>query len=254
VDARLFHLSVATGQELTLGTKQEHNVGAPSIAGDAPRLELGMQAMGKWPALSIFGLALAIVAAWSGSSESATQLNPMVAQLSSGAPALSRGRREMISWVVLSNTYVNLKRASLLKKLDDVYPGQFLPPNDKNFAVDGPTPAGFLIKSTVAGASGMFMLISVPGSYTEYSDFAEAVTDAALLRKIKAQCCWLSVDLIGQGAGEADGAYRFIEQVLARLAPPDAAFLVHPSKLVTIPFDDELRRRLANGEKIQAGP
>jgi len=47
-----------------------------------------------------------------------------------------------------------------------------------------------------------------------------------------------------------EDAYRFIEQVLAKLAPADAAFLVHPSKLLTIRFDDEIRRRMATGAAI----
>jgi hypothetical protein len=37
---------------------------------------------------------------------------------------------------------------------------------------------------------------------------------------------------------------------LAKFAPGDAAFLVHPSKLVTIRFDDDLRVRLAKAEGI----
>ena len=83
----------------------------------------------------------------------------------------------MISWVVLSNTYVDLKVDSLREKLDEVYPGQFLPPRDKNFVIDGPTPGQFFIKSNIAGAAGMFMVISVPASYTEFSDFAEVIAD-----------------------------------------------------------------------------
>jgi hypothetical protein len=159
----------------------------------------------------------------------------------------------MISWVVLSNTYVDLKVDSLREKLDEVYPGQFLPPRDKNFVIDGPTPGQFLIKSNIAGAAGMFMLISVPASYTEFSDFAEVIADPALLRKVEAQCCWLSVDLVHRFTTDAD-AYRFIEQVLGKLAPPDTAFLVNPEKRITLPFDEDIRRRLTKGEQIPSGP
>jgi len=159
----------------------------------------------------------------------------------------------MISWVVLSNSYVDLDVALLRKKLDEVYPGKFLPPGERGFVIDGPTPGQFLIKSTIPGASGMFLLISVPGPYTEFSDFAEFIKDGDLLRKVKAQHCWLSVDLIGPIASE-EGAWRFIEQVLAKLAPPDTAFLVHPQKHFTIPFDDDLRQRLATGAKITSSP
>jgi hypothetical protein len=159
----------------------------------------------------------------------------------------------MISWVVLSNTYVDLKVDSLRENLDEVYPGQFLPPRDKNFVIDGPTPGQFFIKSNIAGAAGMFMVISVPASYTEFSDFAGVIADPALLRNVKAQCCWLSVDLVHRLTTDAD-AYRFIEQVLAKLAPQDAAFLVHPEKRITMPFNDDIRRRLANGAQILSSP
>jgi hypothetical protein len=71
-------------------------------------------------------------------------------------------------------------------------------------------------------------------------------------RKAEAQNCWLSVDLIHNNTTEED-AYRFIAQVLAKLAPADAAFPVHPAKLITIEFDDALRRNLAKGERILAG-
>ena len=52
----------------------------------------------------------------------------------------------------------------------------------------------------------------------------------------------------------ADDAYRFIEQVMAKLAPSDAAFLVHPSKFIVIPFDGDLRGRLARAELILPNP
>lgn len=159
----------------------------------------------------------------------------------------------MISWVVLSNSYVELKVDALRKKLDEVYPGKFLPQSNKNLVVDGPTPGQFLIKSNIAGAAGMFMLLSVPRPYTEFSNIAGAIADPLLLRKVKAQCCWLSVDLIQRHTTDED-AYRFIEQVLAKLAPPDAAFLVDPEKLIPVPFDDDIRRRLANGEQILSSP
>jgi hypothetical protein len=66
-----------------------------------------------------------------------------------------------------------------------------------------------------------------------------------------AQRCWLSVDLVHKNTSDAD-AYRFIAQVAAKLASSDAVFLVHPSKLITIPFDDEIRVRLAKGDSVLA--
>jgi hypothetical protein len=205
----------------------------------------------KLLALCTFSLISTIVAAWLDLPKAKAQAPPAVSQIPNGPPSV--GRREMISWVVLSNTYVDLKVDSLRENLDEVYPGQFLPPRDKNFVIDGPTPGQFFIKSNIAGAAGMFMVISVPASYTEFSDFADVIADPALLRNVKAQCCWVSVDLVHRLTTDAD-AYRFIEQVLGKLAPPDAAFLVHPEKRITIPFDDGIRRRLANGEQILSSP
>src|ERR1700732_2298951 len=130
----------------------------------------------------LLGLAFLMASAWPGSSEGGAQTFPAVAQNSNGTPSPSRGRREMISWVVLSNSYVELQVDALRKKLDEVYPGQFLPQTNKNFVVDGPTPGQFLIKSNIAGAAGMFMLLSVSGPYTEFSNIAGAIADPLLLR------------------------------------------------------------------------
>src|SRR5580698_9461969 len=62
-----------------------------------------------------------------------------------------------------------------------------------------------------------------------------------------------SVDLVHRLTTDED-AYRFIEQVLAKLAPQDAAFLVHPEKLITMPFDDNIRRQFATGTQILSSP
>jgi len=170
------------------------------------------------------------------------------------APSPPQQDRETVSLVVLASTYVDYTLDSLRAKLDEIYPGQFLPPREKaNFVIDGPTPGGFLIQANLPGAAGMFLLHNVPGPYWEYSGFAKAIVDPAIRKKAMAQCCWLSVDRIGKHASEEDG-YRFIGQVLANLAPSDAAFLVHPSKLITIVFDDELRGRLARGDPILPNP
>jgi hypothetical protein len=166
----------------------------------------------------------------------------------SAAP--SRVEDEMVSWVVLSNTYVDLDVARLRAKLDEIYPGQFLPPRDKgNFVVSGPGFGQLFVSAHMSGAAGMFLVISVPGPYTEFSDFQRKISDPLLRRQAEVQKCWLSVDMIHKSTTDED-AYRFIEQVLAKLAPTDAAFLVHPSKLVTIPFDDELRGRMEKGTPI----
>jgi hypothetical protein len=65
----------------------------------------------------------------------------------------------------------------------------------------------------------------------------------------QAQTCWLSVDLIHRDVIEEE-AYRFIGGVLAQLAPPHAAVLVHPSRLIAIAFNDQVRRELATGGQI----
>jgi hypothetical protein len=200
----------------------------------------------------LLGFVVLAVAAWLGSPAAKTE-PPAVAQHSNDAANPGRERREMISWVVLSNSHIDLNVGSLRAKLDEVYPGKFLPPGERDFVIDGPTPGQFFIKSTIPGAAGMFLLFSVPGPYTEFSDFAEFIRDADLLREVEAQCCWLSIDLIGPVRTD-DDAWRFIEQVLAKLAPSDAAFLVHPEKRITLPFNEDVRGRFAKGERILSSP
>lgn len=156
----------------------------------------------------------------------------------------------MVGWVVLSNTWVELTEATLRARLDRLYPGEFLPPRPHGtFVVEGPVAgAQFLITSAIAGATGMFMLHSVPGPYTEFSRFAEHIRDAALHRIAVAQQAWLGLDRV-HGDND-DEAYRFIGKVLAELAPADAAALVHPERLTTLGFDAEVRRKLANGSRF----
>jgi hypothetical protein len=194
-----------------------------------------------------FRSVLALALACAGLSGAGAQSMPG----SNGESAASSGpaaKRKMISLVVLSDEYVELTADSLSKKLNELYPGKFWPPQQQaNFVVDGPTGGQFLIKSTIAGAAGLFMLLSVPGPYTEFSDFARFITDPALRRKAEAQHCWLSVDLVGKIASEED-AYRFIGAALAKLAPKDASVLVRPEDNATILFDEEVRGRLAGGQ------
>ncbi len=154
----------------------------------------------------------------------------------------------MVSWVVLSKTYLDLDAAAVRKKLDELYPGRFLPAEQQaNFVVGSKMPGMFIIKSTMAGAAGLFMLLSVPGPYTEFSDFAGSIADPLLRRKAEAQTAWLSVDLIGKITTNEE-AYRFIGAVLAKLAPADAACLVKPATKSTIVFDDTVRGQLASGQ------
>jgi hypothetical protein len=158
---------------------------------------------------------------------------------------------DAVSLVVLSNTYVELTLDSLRENLDQLYPGYFLPPREQgSFVVEGSVPeVEFLIKSDVPNAKGVFLLFAVPGPYTLFSNFIDHVADPVLRRLAEGQTCWLSVDLVGEVTTMQE-AYRFIGSVLAHLAPSDSGALVHPSKLVTIAFDEEVRRRLASGGDI----
>jgi hypothetical protein len=154
----------------------------------------------------------------------------------------------MIGWVVLSNTWVELTEDALRVHLDRLYPGEFLPPRERGtFVVEGPN-AGmqFLINSAIAGARGMFLLQTMPGSYTEFSPFADHVSDAALRRIAADQQAWLGVERVS--GNNEDEAYRFTGKVLAALAPSDTTVLVHPSRLISCAFDENIRRKLSNGE------
>jgi hypothetical protein len=163
-------------------------------------------------------------------------------------------KQKMVSWVVLADSYEDFGIDALRKKLDEVFPGQFLPPRQKgNFVIAGPAPGQFLIFSNVPGAAGIFLLNNIAGPYTHFSKFAAAIADPALRSAIAKQCCWLSVDLIRLTTSGED-AHRFIEQALAKLAPADAAFLVDPDEGAMIVFDDKVRGRLARGEKLMTNP
>jgi len=163
------------------------------------------------------------------------------------AAAPPEAEPDMIGWVVLSNTDVELTVDRLRTTLDQLHPGQFLPANDRNFVIEGAVPdSQFMIQSNVAGAAGMFMLHSVPGPYTDFSDFAEAITEPGLRALAVAQQAWLAVDTMHVHTTEAE-AYRLIGALLAKLAPPDAAVLAHPSKPIVMRFDGDVRSRLASG-------
>jgi hypothetical protein len=159
-------------------------------------------------------------------------------------------QREMVSWVVLSNTPLELVADGLRATLEQLYPGNFPPGGQTSFVIDGPVPgAQFLIQSNVPGAAGLFMLQNIAGPYADFSDFARRIADAQVRADALSQRAWLSVDNVRAYRSRQD-AYRFVGRLLARLAPPDAAFLVHPSRLTTIRFDDGVRRRLADGKLI----
>jgi hypothetical protein len=156
----------------------------------------------------------------------------------------------MISLVVLADSLVELVPDELRKILDQLYPGQYLPPPEQgNFVEEGLLPGGeAMVNCTVPGASGLFVIHSCPGPYTEFSNFADHIADPSLRQVAEAQDCWLSVDLIQRHTDSTEqDAYRFIASLLAQIAPPDSAVLVNPSTQATIAFDAEVLRRIANG-------
>jgi hypothetical protein len=161
--------------------------------------------------------------------------------------------RHMVSWVILSNSYVELTEDKLRVKLDEAFPGEFVPQRDQgSYVVEGPVEgAQFLIQSRIAGASGTFMLNSVPGPYTLFSDFTSSIRDRTIRRQARAQQSWLSIDLMMKHSDTTeDGAYRFIGRALAKLAPRDATYLVHPTRRIVVTFDETARRRLESGEQM----
>ncbi|HEY7712230.1 MAG TPA: hypothetical protein VIG57_19620 [Candidatus Entotheonella sp.] len=161
----------------------------------------------------------------------------------------SHGGHDMVSLVVLSQSAPELTLESVRSTLDAVFPEQFLPPREEgNFVIDGAVPgATYMIQCTVPDASGMFMLHNVLGPYSESSDFPDHLTGAIRDLALQQQC-WMSVDVIGK-YGTDDDAYRFIGRLLAQLAPPDSAVLLHPSRMVAIAFDETVRRQLAAGDQ-----
>jgi hypothetical protein len=165
---------------------------------------------------------------------------------------VQHGAADMLGLVVLSNTWRDLSVDAVRQHLDALHPGQFLPPRDEgSFVIAGAVPgAQFMIQCAVPEEMGVYMLHNVPGPYSEFSPFADHIRDAALRAVALAQRCWLGVDrVVDYGKGEAE-AYRFIGRLLARLAPPDSAVLVHPQRFTAVRFTDDIRRQLAQGERV----
>lgn len=195
----------------------------------------------------ILGSLLAVALTWVGLSGAGAQ-NLSGSGERSPSPSGASPRRELISLVALSSSYVELDVRSLSKALDELYPGKFLPLEQQaNFVVGARIPGQFLVKSTIPGAKGMFMVQSVPGPYTEFSDFARFIADASLRRKAEAQGCWLSIDLVSMITNK-DEAYHFIAVALAKLAPADTAVVVKPENNAAVIFTAELRSQLAAGQ------
>jgi hypothetical protein len=156
---------------------------------------------------------------------------------------------DMVSLVVLSQTWLNLPLDHVRATLDSLYPGVFLPPREEgSFVIEGPAKgASFLIQCAVPEVNAIFNLHDVPGPYSDFSDFGEHISDSELRELALQQQCWMSEDRMHAYERNDEGAYRFISRVVAQLAPPDAAVLLHPSLMLAIPFTDDVRRLLASG-------
>lgn len=159
----------------------------------------------------------------------------------------------MIIWVVLSNTHVRLTVNTLRTELNATFPGEFLPPRPAGtFVVAGSTAAEFMIASAIKDVEGVFLLHSVNAPYRQFSDFARWIPDPERQKNAAAQRCWLGMTVLDAWKSE-DTARRFMGRTLARLAPPDAAYLVDADRGgITLPFDAETRGRLAEGSPFSA--
>lgn len=155
---------------------------------------------------------------------------------------------EMVSLVVLTPGWDELSADAVRDLLNEIFPGSYLPPREEgNFVVEGPVSgASVMVQCVEEGYSGLFMVQSVPGPYTEFSSYLEHVEDSDLKHSLQEQPCWMSVDMLHCQTTE-DDAYRFIGAVLAKLAPEDTSYLVDPRRMLVVPFSGEVRRRLAAG-------
>jgi hypothetical protein len=154
----------------------------------------------------------------------------------------------MVSLVALLPEWRELHLEEVRKTLDALFPGAFLPPREQgNFVIDGPVPgASFLIQCNVPEHAGMFLMHNVPGPYSEFSELLSHLASSELRELAAKQPCWMSLDLMHRHTTDEDG-YRFVSAALAKLAPPETALLVHPSRYLAVAFTPEVRRTLASG-------
>jgi hypothetical protein len=154
----------------------------------------------------------------------------------------------MVSLVALLPSWQERTVEEIRQSLDLLFPGVFLPPREEgNFVVEGPVPgASYLVQFTFPYHCGMFLIHNVPGPYSEFSDYLAHLKDPELRQLEVEPPCWISVDLMHRHTTDEDG-YRFVSTVLAALAPPDTALLLHPSRYFAAPFSAEVRRTLASG-------
>ena len=152
----------------------------------------------------------------------------------------------MVSLVVLSPTHDAYTLDTVHHDLEALF-RPLLPPREVgNFVVESIPSASYSVQCTVPGYSGLYSIQNVAGPYAAFSDFLEHIGDPELKELAASQPFWISVDRMHSYESDRE-AYRFIGQLLARLAPEDAAVLVHPSKYLVRPFTPEVRRLLASG-------
>ncbi|MDC7789336.1 hypothetical protein PQJ75_20035 [Rhodoplanes sp. TEM] len=156
----------------------------------------------------------------------------------------------MVMLVALSNTHVPIVATALTAEFRSVFPRHFLTSGDDgSFVAAGPLDGlQVFAKSLVPGASGFFMVQSVPGPYSDVSKAPGRIGDPAMRERALAQTCWLSVELVHTWASPED-ARRFIARTMARLAPDDTAVLLRPPD-GAVAFDAAVRARLAAGETV----
>jgi hypothetical protein len=158
------------------------------------------------------------------------------------------GGGDMVSLVALLPSWQERSIDEVRESLDALFPGCFLPPREEgNFVIEGPVlGASYMVQCTIPEHSGMFLIHNVPGPYSEFSDCLVHLPDSELKELAAKQPCWMSVDMMHRHTSDED-AYRFVSAALAKLAPPDAAVLLHPSRYMALPFSSEVRRTLASG-------
>ena len=157
----------------------------------------------------------------------------------------------MVMLVALSKSHTPLSAESVRAEFKTIYPRHFLSTGDDgSFVTEGPQlHMDAIVKSLVPGASGFFMIHSLPFPYADLSKLPGRIPDPALRQLACAQTSAMSVELVHTWAG-ADDAKRFVARAMACLAPADSAVLIEPGSGTAVAFDDAVRKRLAAGDMV----
>lgn len=157
----------------------------------------------------------------------------------------------MVMLVALSTSHTSLSAEGVRAALKTIYPRHFLSTGDDgSFVTEGPQlHMDAIVKSLVPGASGFFMIHSLPFPYADQSKLPGRIPDPALRQLACKQTSWMSVELVHTWAG-ADDARRFVARAMACLAPPDTAVLICPGSGTAVAFDAAVRTRLSAGDMV----